>query len=127
MHVVTDDQSKWRGVVGVIPGEFILKFSGVQSGSTTLYTVPTGRVLYIVHAHVNIGGGGTGEGYITILNSTGATYYVLADTGTPNTTGGPSGTFSPAIPLPLIPGYHISIGQGSGTGYAYGGFYGYIV
>lgn len=109
MHVVTDDQSKWRGVVGIMPGQLVQMFGHVSGNHTTLYTVPANRTLYITWYSVSTyRSSATTGGYAEIHNTAGTTVLRLGLPGGSNSSNFVQDV-SLTIPLIVLSGYTIQL------------------
>ena len=63
------NQVKWVGIRPAHNGTQILAKANADNGNTVVYTVPTGKTLYLVHIAVGIYTNVTGDWYVTIRDS----------------------------------------------------------
>lgn len=127
MHVVTDDQSKWRGVVGVMPGQFVQATNYASGNNVILYTVPANRTLYITwYSASTFRSSAAASGYGAIVNPAGTIVLRLGMPGGSNYSNFAQDV-SLTIPLVVLSGYTVRIYSDTGGWYSFLSFQGYLV
>lgn len=114
-NTVFDEQGNWRGVKLVVPAPLVVAYKSITTGIGTVYTVPSGRTLYLSWYSVT-GGDLTSELWLAqvYVISTGSPILELARVGSP-AAGGGCVVCPCSIPLQIQAGYSIKIAVNTGT------------
>jgi len=123
------NQIKWVGVRPAIDGEQIQISNSATNAIVTLYTVPASKALLLIEAHVMAVNAVTGNAYIFIEDSLGATIRYLCGgaQATPNNTPYLFDHFNPSIPTEMLAGEKIRVRSGAGGLTVQGSFTGILI
>lgn len=127
MHVVTDDQSKWRGVVGIMPGQLVQASASASGNNAILYTVPANRTLYITwYSASTFRSSNVSSGYGAICKPSGSILLRLGMAGGSNSSNFGQDV-SLTIPLVVLSGYSVRVYSDTGGWSSLLSFQGYLV
>jgi len=109
------NQVLWRGVRPAHKGTQVLKNASVTDGEIIIYTVPPGKILYLLEAHLRLTDDVSGQGVIYIFTDVPGWLRNLCSFWFASGSSGGTDHFVSAYPLEIPAGYTIRLfSEGAG-------------